>query len=160
MRTVLPFIALMLIAGCGPAFLPEATTSAVSTTNLVGTWQYQDIYRARPIQISFAETPAGSGSGVFTQIFALATGPSVTNTGTWTMSAPNVELTGVTVDIGDSRPTNINSTWWFMKSYRKPYPLVLFGGDCADPDHWDEMKKLSLTKGSTLSTEGAPSAEK
>jgi hypothetical protein len=123
----------ILLSGCGQAFLPERTRGNVSSSEIVGTWQYYDLYHKNLIKIEFKP------SGEFVQ-----TVPSdkIVHTGKWSLEGSVLKLDGVLVGICEGKGGSpVNDSWWIIDGHSGT-PHIIFGGDgFGDPDQWENIEK-------------------
>jgi len=116
---------LLLLAGCGQAFLPTATKKPVSTNDVVGTWSFPSEDKKTTIFISFAP------SGNYTQTNTSAGQPAKAYSGKWSLDGSNVRLSGFFAPYSGKQE---DQSWYLTDGVSRKFDM--FGGDYPDPDSW------------------------
>jgi hypothetical protein len=124
MRGLTPAL-LLLLAGCGQAFLPKATSKSVSTQDVVGTWTFPSEDKKTTVFISFAP------SGDYTQTNISTGGLTNVYGGKWSLAGANIHVSAFFVPWSGKRE---DQSWYVTDGLSRKYEV--FGGDYGDPDSW------------------------
>jgi hypothetical protein len=110
------------------AFSPDPTSEEVTPDDVIGRWQLYLDDVSKTVTIDF------HADGTFAEtILDNREGSTECLGGTWTLSGPNVALSGY---VAASRGTAESITWWMVETASGP---ALYGGD--DPDSFFAMQK-------------------
>lgn len=139
--TILMLAAALMLAGCGPAFLPGTTSRPVTTNDLVGTWQYTADYGKTTIELSI------QADGTYQQtVVPAGSTNSLSQSGRWTLDQRNhFRLDAVLTHEGYKSGngwTAEEANWWITDGIGKQPKVVPFGGTHPDPDSWQRFEKL------------------
>lgn len=145
---ILPLL-LILLSGCGHAFLPEPTKENVSIADIMGNWQYEinpGLYKGIStndgiINIEFVP------DGTFKQEVLLAkTSNAIIQTGHWRLQKADIHLSDVLMEVPEQDGISwkpINQIWWVIDGHQEGVSLSIFGGNNPDPDQYREFKKIA-----------------
>lgn len=150
MKTEISIIVAGLIAaGCGPAFLPDATQAPVTDANVVGSWVYTGYSAGTPATITFAT------NHTFVQSVT-TTGGTLGATGSWTRVGANLTVSRVLMEDVPRPPawTESEGMWWLTDSRLAPGTLAIFGGSFPDPDAYQEFRRIAGNTGPNTASHG------
>jgi hypothetical protein len=141
MKTILILISVMILAGCGPAFLPGPTSRIVSTNDLAGTWQYTADYGKTTITLTIGQ------DGTFQQtVHPTGSTNTLSQSGRWTLDQRSHISFDAMLTHEGFKSTNgwaaEEVNWWVTDGIGKQPKVVLFGGTHPDPDSWERFEKL------------------
>ena len=134
-----------LLAGCGPAALPDPAKRSVTDADLLGAWSYRGNTQKTRVEIQFSK------DGTFAQTVTGANGVSKSQKGAWSLDGPWVRLRNVLLNqsiSGDFSPNQWkpeDTTWWFTDVRGR---LDLMGGEkSSDPDNCQPLLRIPAAKG-------------
>lgn len=127
---------MLLVSGCGVAFLPQPTSKTVTPEDIAGTWQYSADFGKTTITLTL------NADGSFVQtVNPTGTTDILSHSGVWKLDERNrITFTSV---LAPSRESGWNAEevhWWVTDGIHTR--LAIFGGTHPDPDSWQEFKKL------------------
>ena len=141
MKTILVLMAMVVFAGCGPAFLPGPTSRVVNTNDVVGTWQYTADFGKTVITLEIKP------EGTFQQTVSPAGGTNaLSQSGRWSLDQRNhISFDAVLTHEGFKATngwTAEEANWWITDGIGKQPKVVPFGGTHPDPDSWQRFEKI------------------
>ena len=134
MTRFLFILMLIVLTSCGPAFVPDQTKKTVKTSDVVGLWEYYDIYHKDKLRIRFFP------SGTFEQ--TVPSTPAIVQKGTWNLTGAILTVNDVLLGVGTGRPATNTVDWYMIDDPFGRAGLRIFGGDIANLNHWENFKLI------------------